>query len=44
MDPNQISVEIMRENISLLESIVAGDESTLANVWLKHLHGRIESF
>ncbi|CAG7829426.1 unnamed protein product [Allacma fusca] len=31
LDPNQISVEIMRENISLLESIAAADDTSLPN-------------
>jgi hypothetical protein len=31
-DQNHISVEIMSDNMALLESIVAGDDSTLANV------------
>lgn len=32
IDPNHISVEIMRDNISLLEGIAAGEDSTLENV------------
>lgn len=32
IDANQISVEIMQENISLLESIAAADDATLHNV------------
>lgn len=32
IDANHISVEIMQENISLLESMAAADDATLHNV------------